>query len=227
MCFTLNELFANKRYQNCIKNNKLHFIRRINHYFIATIRSLLIWCWDCVGEAPDNISKIPNYSLHSCASCAHQAAKWNSNVKQRIVWYVHFSHLIRAQHKSCVMGAFVHTHEQITILLIGFTQPNAAKSRMRKKAHWINEIVNLVGGVACVCSVSAAHHMQRSKHQNDGLILWTSDANRNCSAKPIIKLHSTYSNDTLEFTVCRMAFAGTNMLLKPEPASVWCDGAVF
>lgn len=158
MCFTLNELFANKRYQNCIKNNKLHFIRRINHYFIATIRSLLIWCWDCVGEAPDNISKIPNYSLHSCASCAHQAAKWNSNVKQRIVWYVHFSHLIRAQHKSCVMGAFVHTHEQITILLIGFTQPNAAKSRMRKKAHWINEIVNLVGGVACVQCISRTSH---------------------------------------------------------------------
>lgn len=150
MCFTLNELFANKRYQNCIKNNKLHFIRRINHYFIATIRSLLIWCWDCVGEAPDNISKIPNYSLHSCASCAHQAAKWNSNVKQRIVWYVHFSHLIRAQHKSCVMGAFVHTHEQITILLIGFTQPNAAKSRMRKKST-LNQRDRKFGWWCCVC----------------------------------------------------------------------------
>lgn len=100
-CFTLNELFANKRYQNCIKNNKLRFIRRINHYFIATIRSLSICsgapvssqklCGICRGyiyrEKWAQIPKSPNYMLTTYAFRVHIERQGKSTLLGTKRWW--------------------------------------------------------------------------------------------------------------------------------------------
>lgn len=171
-CFTLNELFANKRYQNCIKNNKLHFIRRINHYFIATIRSLLI-CWHSFVAALLITSPkiLRNYSDHVTYDGMYETkcfwglyvfvcVRWCVRMRGFCWWYVQFSHLIGTKHKSCVRGAHSYTWTNY-ILLIGFTQANVKNHRHRKFRLYVSSYccvhqAHCLALALCLCTMQIA-----------------------------------------------------------------------